>query len=214
MSRSTARKRAMNTLYEADIRHIPLEEMLSIRLENPGAVTELPDYARQIIKGVGENIHGIDDLIVKHLTDWEIDRLSAVDRNLLRMATWEIFFNPEVPSLVAIDEAMQLAKTYSDSRSPSFLRGVLSSISDDLSARVLLSHNVNLFPPLPGTYRSLARPAALKLRRAKSKMSRFRRRILRHSAYYIPVDSRWKCSPQARLLIEYYRRGRRRQCHE
>ncbi|MFT8704264.1 transcription antitermination factor NusB [Bifidobacterium aquikefiricola] len=131
MARSTARKRALNTLYEADEKGQEILSLLAERLLRPGAQTPLPDYAIDLVRGVAEHLHTIDNALDDHSTGWKINRMAVVDRNILRIAAWEIVFNPDVPDRVAIDEALSLAKTLSDSDAPAFIHGLLSAVSTD-----------------------------------------------------------------------------------
>ncbi|RFT24862.1 transcription antitermination factor NusB, partial [Gardnerella vaginalis] len=113
MARSTARKRALNTLYEADEKNQNILSLLEERLKEPGAQTPLPDYAVDIIRGVGERRNRIDKTLNRYSTGWKVGRMAVIDRNILRIAVWEILLNDEVPDKVAIDEAISLAKMYS-----------------------------------------------------------------------------------------------------
>lgn len=131
MARSTARKRALNTLYEADEKGQDIPSLLAERIAEPGAQTPLPDYAIQIVHGVADERAGIDRALEDHSTKWPLRRMAVVDRNILRIAAWEILFNDDVPDRVAIDEALGLAKTLSDDDSPAFIHGLLSAICDD-----------------------------------------------------------------------------------
>lgn len=131
MARSTARKRALNTLYEADEKGQDILSLLAERIEQPGAQTPLPDYAIEIIRGVAENLYRIDSVLDEHSTGWKVKRMGVVDRNILRIAVWEIMFNDDVPNMVAIDEALGLAKTLCDDDSPAFIHGLLSAVSAD-----------------------------------------------------------------------------------
>lgn len=131
MSRSTARKRALNTLYEADEKGQDILSLLAERIEQPGAQTPLPDYAIEIVRGVAEHISAIDAALDEHSTGWKVKRMGVVDRNILRIATWEIMFNDDVPNMVAIDEALGLAKSLCDDDSPSFIHGLLSAVNAD-----------------------------------------------------------------------------------
>ena len=87
-------------------------------------------YAREIVDGVTDHQDEIDELIVSYAQGWTIDRMPHVDRALLRIASWEILFNGEVPAAVAIDEAIELAKEYSTEDSSRFVNGVLGKIAD------------------------------------------------------------------------------------
>lgn len=131
MARSTARKRALNTLYEADEKGQDILSLLSERLENPGAQTPLPDYAVEIVRGVAQHRHHIDSVLNDHSETWKVRRMPVVDRNILRIGVWELVYNDEIPQGVAIDEAIQLAKKLSDYDAPAFLHGVLSAVADD-----------------------------------------------------------------------------------
>ena len=124
MARSTARKRALNTLYEADEKGQDILSLLAERIEQPGAQTPLPDYAIEIVRGV----------LDEHSTGWKVTRMGVADRNILRIAAWEIMFNDDVPNMVAIDEALSLAKTLCDDDSPAFIHGLLSAVSADAEA--------------------------------------------------------------------------------
>ncbi len=131
MARSTARKRALNTLYEADEKGQDILSLLAERIEQPGAQTPLPEYAIEIVRGVAENLYRIDSVLDEHSTGWKVKRMGVVDRNILRIAVWEIMFNDDVPNMVAIDEALGLAKTLCDDDSPAFIHGLLSAVSAD-----------------------------------------------------------------------------------
>lgn len=131
MARSTARKRALNTLYEADEKGQDILSLLAERIAMPGAQTPLPDYAIEIVRGVAEHRRQIDRTLDEHSTRWKVKRMGVVDRNILRIAAWEILFNDEVPDKVAIDEALGLAKTLCDDDAPSFIHGLLSAVCAD-----------------------------------------------------------------------------------
>lgn len=130
MARSTARKRALNTLYEADEKDADILDLLDERIKMPGAQTPLPDYAIQIVRGVADHYKHIDGLINDHAS-WRMSRMAVIDRNILRLATWEIVYNDDTPDGVAIDEAIQLSKKLSDADSPAFIHAVLSAIAAD-----------------------------------------------------------------------------------
>lgn len=131
MARSTARKRALNTLYEADEKGQDILSLLDERIAVPGAQTPLPEYSIEIVKGVAEHLTDLDATLNEHSTRWKVKRMHAIDRNILRIAAWEIMYNDEVPNKVAIDEALHLAKTLCDDDAPSFIHGVLSAVCTD-----------------------------------------------------------------------------------
>ena len=132
-ARSKARKRALDLLYGADLRQISLNAALA---EAGDRAAGEPDraaswnYARQIVVGITEHGDEIDEMIATYSQGWTLDRMPAVDRAILRMGIWEIMFNPEVPPLVAISEAVGLAGELSTDDSASFVNGMLATISE------------------------------------------------------------------------------------
>lgn len=134
MARSTARKRALNTLYEADEKNQPILSLLEERVKEPGAQTPLPEYAIEIVRGVGERRNRIDKTLNRYSTGWKVGRMAVIDRNILRIAVWEMLLNEEIPDKVAIDEAIALAKMYSDEEAIAFIHGLLSAIMADKDA--------------------------------------------------------------------------------
>lgn len=136
-ARTKARKRALDMLFQADVRGVPLDEVL--QAEARRAASE-PDraaswlYAREIIDGVADHRDEIDELIMSYAQGWTLERMPNVDRAVLRVASWEILHNDEVPAAVAIDEAVELAKEYSTDDSGRFVNGVLGRIADHSAA--------------------------------------------------------------------------------
>lgn len=127
-ARTKARKRALDALYEADIRGVDSREVLATTEET--LQSPLNAYTSEIVDGVYENMDQIDDLISTYSEGWAIERMPAVDRNIVRIGVYEIVWNPEVPSAVAISEAVELAKLLSTDESGSFVNGLLARIAD------------------------------------------------------------------------------------
>ncbi|MCW2634054.1 MAG: nusB [Blastococcus sp.] len=125
-ARSKARKRAVDVLYEADIRSGSPLTLLRDRIEtgNP----PVPEHTVRLVEGVAEHAARIDALIDAHASNWSIDRLPDVDRAILRMAVFELLWADDVPDAVVIDEAVELAKTLSTDDSPAYVNGVLGAI--------------------------------------------------------------------------------------
>ena len=119
-------------LFQADVRAEPLADIVAAEAKR--AASE-PDrqaswlYAREIVDGVADNRDEIDELIASYAQGWTIDRMPNVDRAVLRLASWELLHNAEVPAAVAIDEAVELAKEYSTDDSARFVNGVLGKIA-------------------------------------------------------------------------------------
>jgi len=130
-ARRKARKRALDVLYEADQRDLPPGEVLAAyrdRIEKPRPAHM--DYAESLIEGVAKNLDRIDELIASYAEGWTIDRMPVVDRNLARIAVYELLFVPEIDDPVAISEAVELAKQMSTDDSPRFLNGLLGRIAE------------------------------------------------------------------------------------
>lgn len=137
-ARSKARKQALDLLYETDIRGTNLQETLVARdipADGPDA-RPIREYTRELVNGVSDNRRKIDELITTYAQGWDMDRLPAVDRNILRLGIYEILWSTSVPTSVAIDEALDLAKELSSDDSSKFIHGVLgriASIKDTIS---------------------------------------------------------------------------------
>lgn len=130
-ARSKARKQALDLLYESDIRGSDAFQTLELRDfpdDGPDA-RPIREYTRDLISGVGENRRKIDELIMTYAQGWDMDRLPAVDRNILRIGIFEILWSTSVPTSVSIDEALNLAKELSSDDSSKYIHGVLARIA-------------------------------------------------------------------------------------
>jgi N utilization substance protein B len=125
-TRSKSRKAALDLLYEADIRGRSASDLLSTRLSDEE--TYIREYTAQLLEGIATHRSKIDELIILHAQGWDMDRMPAVDRNILRIAIYELLWNKEIPEKVAINEALELAKVLSTDDSVSYINGVLSTI--------------------------------------------------------------------------------------
>ncbi|MBN7792576.1 transcription antitermination factor NusB [Microbacterium esteraromaticum] len=131
-ARTKARKRALDILFSSDVRGEEVSVVLAAaakRAANEPAREASWLYARDIVDGIIDNREEIDEHITTHSRDWKLERMPAVDRALLRIGTWEIVYNDEVPTAVAIDEAVELAKELSTEDSGAFVHGVLARIA-------------------------------------------------------------------------------------
>ena len=137
-ARSKARKQALDLLYETDIRGTDLVTTLlerDVPSEGPDARPSR-EYTRELVNGVSDNRRKIDELITTYAQGWDMDRLPAVDRNILRLGIYEVLWSTAVPTSVAIDEALDLAKELSSDESSKYIHGVLgriASIKDTIS---------------------------------------------------------------------------------
>jgi len=125
-ARSKARKRALDVLFEAEIRSVPVLALLDERAT--AADPPVAPYARDLVEGVQAHRDQIDELLGAHATGWTLDRMPAVDRNILRIGAFELLWQDDIPDAVAISEAVQLARGLSTDGSPSFVNGLLARI--------------------------------------------------------------------------------------
>lgn len=130
-ARRKARKRALDVLYEADLRGEPIQAVLANAL---GRIEPPPPshlaYAVSLTEGVAAHIGRIDELIASYAEGWTLERMPVVDRNLARIAVYELLYVDEIDDAVAITEAVELAKQMSTDDSPRFLNGVLGRIAE------------------------------------------------------------------------------------
>ncbi len=136
-ARTKARKRAVDAVFAADLRKVAPQELLATTesmVADRQNQDEIFDYARQIVEGIVAEHATIDDLIETYSQDWALDRMPALDRAIIRVALWEILYNPDVPDGVAINEAVELAKAYSTDESGGFINGLLSRIANTREA--------------------------------------------------------------------------------
>lgn len=130
-ARTKARKRAVDALFAADLRDGMPNELLDEAeqaSDDRASQGEIFSYAREAVLGVLQHQVEIDDQLETYAQGWSLNRMPALDRAILRLATWEIMFNDQVPDAVAIDEAVELAKEYSTDSSAGFVNGLLGKI--------------------------------------------------------------------------------------
>ncbi|MBS1106426.1 MAG: nusB [Deltaproteobacteria bacterium] len=141
-SRAQSRQAALQVLYSVDVGRHAAEtfssETVDAALAAVAAHFELPEgaraYARELVLGVARHRDAIDRMLAGHATNWRIERMAAVDRNVLRVAAYEMGW-AGVPSSVAIDEAVELARRFGADPSPAFVNGVLDAVARTLEAR-------------------------------------------------------------------------------
>jgi N utilization substance protein B len=133
-ARSKARKRAVDVLYEADLRGVDSLTTLAERV----ALADPPvnDYTVDLVEGVHANRERIDEILAEYAEGWAVDRMPDVDRAVLRLGVFELLLRSDVPDAVAIDEAVELVKSLSTDESPRFVNGVLGRIQRDRPALV------------------------------------------------------------------------------
>ncbi|HPS32976.1 MAG TPA: transcription antitermination factor NusB [Anaerolineaceae bacterium] len=133
-SRTKARVAALQTLYEVDL----TDHLLGSVLADRGIDNDLDEaqyeFARLIAQGVFENRERLDQLIAAHAPEWPLDQVAVIDRNILRIALWELAFYRKTPLKVGINEAVELAKSFGTDSSPRFINGVLGSLVENIDA--------------------------------------------------------------------------------
>ena len=129
-ARSKARKHTLDLLYESDIRSSDLLELLSLRdvVEESVDARPIREYTRSLVEGVHLHKRKIDELISTYAQGWDMDRLAAVDRNILRLGIFEILWEDDIDDAIVIDEALTLAQSLSTEESAGFIHGVLGRI--------------------------------------------------------------------------------------
>ena len=127
-ARSKARKRALDILFEAELRGVPVLDLLAERI-TLGSPPVAP-YAADLVRGVTVHAARSDELISKYAEGWTLDRMPAVDRNVLRIGVYELLWADDVPDAVALSEAVLLAQDLSTDASPAFVNGLLARIAE------------------------------------------------------------------------------------
>jgi N utilization substance protein B len=126
VSRRASRERAVGLLYEAEVKGEPAGETLA------GLPVAPDDYVCEVVAGVAEHVDGLDEVIRRYARNWDLERMPALDRAILRLAAYELAHRPDVPRNVVINEAVELAKVFSTEESGRFVNGMLSAMAPDL----------------------------------------------------------------------------------
>jgi len=126
-ARSKARKRALDVLYASEMRNRSTVDAL----EEQSEAGQVNDYTIELVRGVTEHRDRLDEVIADYSQGWTLDRMPAVDRNVLRLATFEVLYVDDVPNAVAVSEALNLVRDLSTDESPAFVNGVLGNIVRD-----------------------------------------------------------------------------------
>lgn len=127
-TRSKARRAALDLLFEAEQRGINAGTLLEERLAAPVTQSPLREYTAEIVRGIIANWAAINEVVTTYSHGWTLERMPAVDRGILRLGTWEIVYNDDVPDAVAVSEGVELATALSTDDSPAFVNGLLSRI--------------------------------------------------------------------------------------
>ncbi len=126
--RTQARSVALQALYEIDVTGHPPGEVLQRRLDETPLPDAMAEFARQIVVGVLAHQQNLDAVIAQYAPEWPVEQIAPIDRNILRIATWEFAIQKETPVKVAVNEAVELAKAYGADHASRFVNGVLGSL--------------------------------------------------------------------------------------
>lgn len=137
-ARYRARRRAADILYEAENRDVDpvaiVQDRIALAREDEHGVAPVAEYTQQIVAGAAEELDVIDETIERYLSDdWELFRIPAVDRAILRVGVWELLFNPDVPKATAVVEGVELASEYSTDAAAPYIHAVLDDVAQAAS---------------------------------------------------------------------------------
>ena len=126
--RRQARECALHILFAIDVCNMELKEAQESFWRSRKVASEVLEFATTLVEGTRKNLSEIDSMITPCAKNWDLERMSAIDRNIIRQATYEIFYLPEIPFNVSINEAIELAKDYSTEESGKFVNGIIDEI--------------------------------------------------------------------------------------
>lgn len=130
--RTKARELVLHILYQADIMKVRPEDLLEgffASEPHAGQDAAIKEFATDLVKSISDRLANIDEKIAQYATNWQLDRMAIIDRNILRLAGFELLFRDDIPPKVAINEAVELAKKYGDLESGKFVNGILDKIN-------------------------------------------------------------------------------------
>jgi transcription antitermination protein NusB len=127
--RRSGRELAFRLLFQADVGNLTLAEVFQTAREASDATDEVWEFATELARGAWENRADLDPIITRYAAGWTLERMANADRNLLRLALFEILHRDDIPQSVSINEAVELAKRYSTSDSAKFINGILGSFA-------------------------------------------------------------------------------------
>jgi len=129
------REFVFKVIYQYDFTRDSIDEIFKNTLENEKLDTENEKVAWEFVKGIIENIDKIDSLIKLHLINWTFERLSSIDKNILRLGTYELLYKDDIPIEVTLNEAIEIAKKFGSEKSGKFVNGVLDRIAKEYAPK-------------------------------------------------------------------------------
>lgn len=128
MTRRQARETAMKVLFQVDIGKIDVDAAMKYMLAEDLASETDVSFLKRLVEGTTANLSEIDRVITETAVEWKLERMLGTDRNILRLAVYEIMFCPDIPDSATVNEAVELAKTYGDDHSGKFVNGILGNV--------------------------------------------------------------------------------------
>lgn len=132
-SRRKAREAAVQMLYQMDVCGVDAAQAIALYWQNLGSAEDDQEFANMLVRGCGEAREQLDDKIRNVSKHWRLERMSRVDRNIIRLGAYELLHVSEIPRRVTLNEAVELAKRFGNEESPAFVNGVLDRIADDVA---------------------------------------------------------------------------------
>ena len=140
--RTQARECALQILYQLEMNPVPVEEVIrSFWAENSESSEDVRAFAEMLVRGSLEHREEIDRIVLKATENWQLGRMAVIDRNILRFATYELLYVDDIPRKVTINEAVDLAKKFSQEESGKFVNGVLDKINHTEKCRTATGHD-------------------------------------------------------------------------
>jgi len=134
--RRRAREIALQVLYQREFDHGEIEEALDLFRNNFEALKGAMDFSERLVKGVEQHREDLDRIIEQYSSHWKVDRMTHVDRTILRIATYELLYCDDIPTKVAINEAIDIGKKYGSEDSGAFINGVLDKVQSEVKRQV------------------------------------------------------------------------------
>jgi len=128
-TRRQSRESALKVLYQVEITGQAPRDALASFFEEHGSQEEMREFTELLVMGVMQDQQGLDDMIAQHSTNWKVSRMAAVDKNILRIAVFELRSCPDIPAKVTINEAVEIAKKFGSSESGAFVNGILDNVA-------------------------------------------------------------------------------------
>lgn len=130
--RRKGRELALQALYEMEMREAEPKSVLNLLNQRGELPAEMSDFVSQLVEGTYRNRREIDEIIEKHAAHWKLSRMATVDRNILRLSVYELLYLHEIPTSVALNEAIEIAKKFGTENSGSFINGILDHVAKEV----------------------------------------------------------------------------------